>query len=225
MPYQLYYWPFLPGRGEYVRLVLEEAGVEYVDLARQRGATPVRDVMDGRRGDVAAFAPPFLFVDDNVIAQTAAICHFVGTQHGLVPDDPVAQAQALALMMTVMDATAEAHDTHHPVSGTLYYEDQKDEAIAAAALFRERRLPRFLPYFERSLALPFSYAHIALAHLVAGLHYAFPTAMRGASPALDAHRDAVFARPRIAAYRASDRCLGFNEHGVFRYYPELDGSA
>ena len=34
MVYELHYWPRIQGRGEFVRLALEQAGAEYVDVAR-----------------------------------------------------------------------------------------------------------------------------------------------------------------------------------------------
>ncbi|KPK15906.1 MAG: glutathione S-transferase [Myxococcales bacterium SG8_38] len=237
--YELYYWPMLPGRGEFVRLVLEEAGVPYRDVARLPeaeggGVQALMPFIRGERPGLPPYAPPILVHGDLVLAQTAAICAYLGERHGLTPDDPEKRMQVLQLQLTVADVTDEAHDTHHPVSVVLYYEDQKEAAREAARQFLDQRLPRFLPYFERVVERnggpwlmgdALSYADLSLFQLLEGLAYAFPRGfakVTESTPALVALRARVASLPRIAAYLASDRRLGFNEHGVFRRYPELD---
>lgn len=237
--YELYYWPMLPGRGEFVRLVLEEAGAPYRDVARLPegaggGVQALMPFIRGERPGLPPYAPPILVDGDFVLAQTAAICAYLGERHGLAPDDPKKRMQALQLQLTIADVTDEAHDTHHPVSVVLYYEDQKEAAREAARQFREQRLPRFLPYFERVLERSggpwlmgdaLSHADLSLFQLLEGLAYAFPRGFANvteSTPELAALRARVASLPRIAAYLASDRRLDFNEHGVFRHYPELD---
>ncbi len=232
-PYELYYWPTIPGRGEFVRLVLEEAGAPYVDVARLPVAKGggeeaiVRELADG--GGVPPFAAPFLRAEGELIAQTANICLFLARRHTLVrPED---EPHANQLQLTVADVVGEVHDTHHPISAGLYYEDQKPAARRRAKAFVHERLPRFVDYFERVitrgggtfLLRDFCYADLAVFQLLEGLRYAFPRAMaRVEAPRLDALCAAVRARPRIAAYLASDRRLPFTEEGIFRHYPELD---
>jgi glutathione S-transferase len=169
-----------------------------------------------------------------VLAQSAAICAYLGERHGLAPNDPAKRMQALQLQLTIADVTDEAHDTHHPINAALYYEDQKDAASAASRQFLEQRLPRFLSYFERVLERSggewlmgdaLTYVDLSLFQLLEGLAYAFPNGFARIAesiPLILALRDRVAVRPRIAAYLESDRRLAFNEHGVFRYYPELD---
>lgn len=232
-PYELYYWPTIPGRGEFVRLVLEEAGAPYVDVARlpaeQGGGEDaiVRLLEDG--GGVPPFAAPFLRHDGVVLAQTANICLYLARRHALVT--PEREPHANQLQLTVADVVAEAHDTHHPLAASLYYEDQRPAARRRARAFVDERIPRFLGYFERVIARgggvhllgDFCYADLAVFQLVEGLRYAFPRAVaRVATPRLDALCAAVRARPRIAAYLASDRRIPFNQEGIFRHYPELD---
>lgn len=233
-PYQLYYWPTIQGRGEFVRLVLEDAGADYVDVARrpvgEGGGVRalVKLLADG--GDVPPFAPPFLRADGLLLAQTANICQFLGQRHALVPEGTGVHANQLQL--TISDVVSEVHDTHHPISTNLYYADQRDAAALRSADFLAERLPKFLRYFERILARsagPFlfgsqvSYADLSLFQLIEGLHYAFPNGMaRNRAPGLTTLVAAVRARPRIAAYLASDRRIPFNEDGIFRRYPELD---
>ena len=238
-PYELYYWPILPGRGEFVRLVLEEAGVPYRDVARLPeedggGFKPLLAFMQGERPGQPAYAPPILVHGDVVLAQSAAICAYLGERHGLAPAEPGKRMQALQLQLTIADVADEAHDTHHPINASLYYEDQKDAAHKASQHFLDQRLPRFLGYFERVLERSgrawlmgdtLTYPDLSLFQLVEGLAYAFPKGFARAAeqtPLLLALRDRVAKRPRIAAYLASDRRLAFNEHGVFRHYPELD---
>lgn len=238
-PYELYYWPEIPGRGEFVRLVLEEAGAAYVDVGRRPpreggGMEAVIAYWAGQREGHPVFAPPVLKQGDFVLAQTAAICHWLGCRHGLAPGDEPGRLHALELQLTIADLVGEVHDTHHPIAASLYYEDQKPEAARRAAHFTSERLPRFLGYFERVLdrngggvlaGTRVSHADLALFQALEGLAYAFPLAFARASaatPGVLALRDRVRARPRLAAYLASDRRMPFNQQGIFRHYPELD---
>ncbi|HSJ98564.1 MAG TPA: glutathione S-transferase family protein [Myxococcota bacterium] len=241
VPYELYYWPEIPGRGEFVRLVLEDAGAPYVDVARQPsgeggGTEAVLAFYAGRREGHPVFAPPVLKQGELVLAQTAAICHFLGRRHGLAPRDEAGEAHALELQLTIADLVGEAHDTHHPLGASLYYEDQEPEAKRRAAGFVGERLPRFLGYFERVLRHhggayllgdAATHADLSLFQALEGLAYAFPRGFERASeaaPGVLALRRRVRERPRIAAYLASERRMVFNEDGIFRRYPELDAS-
>lgn len=236
MRYELYYWPSIQGRGEFVRLALEEAGADYVDVARGAGGvSAMLRLMEG--GEVARppFGPPFLRSGKLLIAQTANILMYLGARHRLAPADEGGRIFAHQLQLTIADLVQEVHDTHHPISTALYYEDQRREARARAEAFRKQRMPKFLGYFERVLegvprkgfilgARP-TYPDLSLFQVVEGLRYAFPRAMARAERALprtvEVH-DRIAERPRIAAYLASERRIPFNEDGIFRRYPELD---
>lgn len=235
-PPELYYWPEIPGRGEFVRLVLEDAGVEYIDVARLPdeeggGYAALERVLAGP--GMPPFAPPILRTGALVIAQTANICRFLGERHGLAPAGEGPRAQALQLQLTVADLVAEVHDTHHPISVESTYELQQPEALQRAAAFRKHRLGKFLHYFERVLehggdycfGAACTYPDLALFQVIEGIAYAFPHAFARVSaktPRLLALRDRVAARPRLAEYLASPRRLRFSEQGIFRHYPELD---
>ncbi|MFT4979997.1 MAG: glutathione S-transferase [Myxococcota bacterium] len=237
-PYRLYYWPFLPGRGEFVRLLLEEVGVEYVDVARlpepEGGIGSIMPLIRGEVSGIPPLAPPFLQHGELYISQVANICQFLGQKHGLLPSSAAGQLHVNQLQLTVADLVAEVHDTHHPVAHMAYYEDQKAEAKRRASHFIERRMPKFVGYFERVLSThrgpwllgePLTYVDLSIAYVLSGLSYAFPIAFaryRAKIPRLIALQAAVEARPRIAAYLASPRRLAFNERGIFRHYPELD---
>jgi glutathione S-transferase len=231
-PYQLFYWPGLQGRGEFVRLALEEAGVSYVDVARQRGGMPkMMASLDGERYEHPSFAPPVLQADELLIGQTTNILMYLGAKHKLAPRSEQGRLWANQLQLTIADIVNEAHDTHHPISTNLYYEDQKKEAKARAKDFREQRIPKFLDYFEGVVRGPYvlgprlSYVDLSLFQLIEGLRYAFPKAMARLEPSypkLIALHDKVAARPNIAAYLQSKRRIPFNETGIFRQYPELD---
>ncbi|MDX1648377.1 MAG: glutathione S-transferase [Myxococcota bacterium] len=238
-PYELYYWPHIPGRGEFVRLVLEEAAAPYRDMGRLPaedggGLEAVVAFWAGTREGHPVFAPPVLTQGELVLSQTAAICHLLGCRHELAPRDEAGQAQALALQLTIADLVVEAHDTHHPISAWLHYEDQQAEAGRRAPHFVSERLPRFLQYFERVLhhagggvlvGESLSHADLGLFQTLEGLAYAFPRGFARASeatPGVLALRERVRERPRIAAYLASERRMPFNQEGIFRRYPELD---
>lgn len=242
MRYQLYYWPTIQGRGEFVRLALEEAGADYDDVARgsERNAMGMPALMRLLDSDELAqppFAPPFLKAGDRIIGQTANILLFLGPRLGLVPEDETSRLWAHQLQLTIADLLTEVHDTHHPIASGLYYKDQKPEALRRAQDFSATRLPKFLGYFERILERnggngggyllgdALSYVDLSLFQIVAGLRYAFPRTMKALAPAhprLMALHQRVAARPRIAAYLASGRRLPFNQQGIFRHYAELD---
>ena len=234
MAYELYYWPGIQGRGEFVRLALEEAGADYVDVARREGGM---DLLTAalETEEYPAFAPPFLKAGELTVGQVANILMYLGEQHGLAPRTDPGRLWAHQLQLTIGDLVSEVHDTHHPIATSLYYEDQKPEALRRAADFVETRIPKFLGYFARLLTNPeprdflvgdkLSYADLSLFQLIEGLRYAFPKAMRRMEreyPALGSLRDRVAARPNIAAYLASNRRIPFNQNGIFRHYPELD---
>lgn len=238
MAYELYYWPSSPGRGEFVRLALEEGGADYVDVARRTGGMgKLMKLMNGPRVAEAPFAPPFLKSGKLVIAQTANILLYLGKELGLAPANEAGRLWTNQLQLTIADLVAEAHDTHHPLAASLYYEDQKREAKVYAEHFRKKRLPKYLGYFEKVLArnprgprylvgARVTYADLSLFECVAGLRYAFPKAMKRQArrhPLVMALAERVAARPRIAAYLASPRRLPYDQVGIFRHYPELDG--
>jgi glutathione S-transferase len=237
-PYELYYWPMIQGRGEFVRLALEDGGAPYIDVARlpeeQGGGVPALLKLMSDAGGLEPFAPPFLKMGDLFISQTANILAYLGPRLALVPDDEQGRVKALQLQLTIADLVHEAHNAHHPIGVGLYYEDQKPEAKKSASTFVADRIPKFLDYFERVLQKSWgehfvgnriSYVDLSMFQLLAGLEYAFPRAMARMAPrigSLLALRERVAARPRIAAYLASPRRIPFNEHGIFRRYPELD---
>ncbi len=237
--YELYYWPSVQGRGEFIRLAFEDAGVPYVDVARlapPRGGVPaLLRLLRGPPGTRAPFAPPFLKVGPLVIAQTANILQYLAPRLGLIGRGEPERLFAHQLQLTIADVVQEVHCTHHPISGTLYYEDQRAEARRCAQHFTSERLPKFLGYFEKVLGpegkrrglvgRAFSYVDLSMFQLLVGLEYAFPRAFARRTrtiPRLLDLRNAVARRPRVAAYLASPRRLPFSEEGIFRHYPELD---
>ncbi|ACB95586.1 glutathione S-transferase family protein [Beijerinckia indica] len=242
MAYELYYWSGIQGRGEFVRLALEEAGADYIDIARKPdsqggGDTALMALLE--RDDIPhpPFAIPVLKDGDILIGQTAVILLYLGDRHQLAPRDEVKRLWTHQIQLTIADLVAEAHDTHHPLSAALYYEEQKPEALRRAEYFRKDRIPRFLGWFEEILARnpegdrhlvgkAISYADLSLFQTVEGLLYAFPRSTKRTLkhvPRVAALHHAVAQGPRIRAYLESDRRVAFNEQGIFRHYPELDG--
>jgi glutathione S-transferase len=237
MRYQLYYWPEIQGRGEFIRLALEEADADYVDVARRAGGmAAMMRLVEGERSAQPQFAPPILRAGKQLISQTANILLFLGARHRLAPASEAGRLWTHQLQLTLADFVGEAHDTHHPIAGSLYYEDQRKEAKRRAADFRAARLPKYLDYFERVLThnpagdkylvgARLTYVDLSAFQVIAGLRYAFPRAMMRAAkkyPHLIGLHDRVAARPRIADYLASKRRIPFNEMGIFRHYPALD---
>lgn len=237
MRYEFYYWSGIQGRGEFVRLALEGAGADYVDVARQpSGEAEMMRLMRDEPTATPPFAPPFLKAGELLISQTANILLYLGEHHELAPRDEAGRLSAHQLQLTIADVVDEAHDTHHPIANSLYYEDQREPALARAADFRRARMPKYLGYFENVLArnpsggghlfgTALTYPDLSLFQIVAGLRYAFPLRMAALEPQYPrvvALHDLVAGRPPIAAYLASERRIPFNEHGIFRRYPELD---
>jgi glutathione S-transferase len=237
MRYELYYWPSIQGRGEFVRLALEDAGADYVDVARKpRGMAAMMRMMETRSLDHPPFAPPFLKAGTLLIGQTANILFYLGPRLDLVPKNQATQLWSHQLQLTITDWVAEAHDTHHPIGSSLYYEDQKKEAKRCAADFTANRMPKFFGYFESILkrnpkgseyllGRKVSYVDLSMFQMVEGLRYAFPRAMGKLEPkypkSIELH-DRIAERPRLSAYLSSPRRIPFNEEGIFRHYPELD---
>ncbi|WP_342235780.1 glutathione S-transferase [Inquilinus sp. OTU3971] len=238
MAYELYYWPEIQGRGEFVRLALEQAGADYVDIARKEDddLPGLMHYMQDGAVPQPPFAPPYLKAGDLLIGQTANILLFLGDRHGLAPADEAGRLWTHQLQLTIADLVAEVHDTHHPIGSGLYYEDQKPEAKRRTADFLAHRVPKYLGYFERVMARnPAGDAHLvgaevttvdlSMFQIIAGLRYAFPKAMARIEPKhlrLAALHDRVAALPRVKAYLDSPRRIPFNPMGIFRHYPELD---
>jgi glutathione S-transferase len=235
MRYELYYWPEIQGRGEYVRLALEEAGAAYVDAAREgNGVAEMMRMMEAGKG-TPPFAPPFLKAGKRVIGQTANILLYLGARHGLAPKTEAGKLWVHQLQLTITDLVLEIHDSHHPLGPSLYYEDQKAPAKRRSEAFWTERVPKYLGYFEQILKSSggahvtgrrVTYVDLSLFQIVEGLRYAFPKRMQafeGEIPGLIALHDRVAMRPNIKAYLASDRRIPFNESGIFRRYKELDG--
>lgn len=237
MRYELYYQPSIQGRGEFIRLALEDAGADYVDVARDPnfGRAGITKFLEDQSLEHPPFAPPFLRAGELLISQTANILQFLGPRLDLVPKSAASRLWAHQLQLTVADWLYETGQTHHPIANALYYEDQKEEAKKRAAHFTSNRIPKFLGYFERILKIKgdgefifgkkAAYVDLSLFQMVEGLRYAFPKTMARLEPQhprmVNLH-DRVRARPRISAYLASPRRLAFNEQGIFRHYPELE---
>jgi glutathione S-transferase len=240
MIYELFYWPGIQGRGEFVRLSLEEAQASYRDVGRESGKgagiPALMRLMGGRGLERPPFAPPFLKAGRLLVGQTANILQFLGPRHGLAPKEEAGRLWTHQLQLTIADFIAEIHDTHHPISGSLYFEEQRREARRRSADFLKRRAPKFLGYFEELLArntrgdrhlvgARLTYVDLSMFQIIAGLSFAFPRAMRRAARKyrrVFALHGRVQERPRIAAYLASPRRVPFNNEGIFRHYPELD---
>ena len=234
MRYELYYWPSIQGRGEYIRLALEDAGAGYDDVARGKGGTSaMMKMMEGHKG-TPPFAPPFLKAGQLVIGQTANILLYLGARHGLAPKAEAGKLWVHELQLTITDFVVEVHDTHHPLGPSLYYEDQRQAAKKRTEDFWSARVPKYLGYFERLLesnggshvtGRRITYVDLSLFQIIEGLRYAFPRRMKAferSIPGLVDLHNRIAMRPNIKAYLASPRRIAFNEDGIFRRYKALD---
>jgi glutathione S-transferase len=238
--YELHYWPTIQGRGEFVRLALEYAGLEYRDVVREPadrggGEAALLQSLQDPRLRTPPFAPPYLKTAEMLIGQTANILLFLGNRHALAPIDEAGWLWAHQLQLTLADLVSEVHDTHHPISVHLYFQEQIPAAKRRSADFLARRLPKYLAYFETVMARnpagstwmvgnSTTYVDLSMFQVLAGLRHAFPRTQRqleAGLPLLVALHDRVGALPRIAAYLASPRRIAFNEEGLFRHYPQL----
>ena len=238
MRYELYYWPSIQGRGEFVRLALEASGADYVDVARESGrgmgVAAMMRLLDDNGLDRPPFAPPFLRAGKLAIAQTANILQYLGPRHGLAPISEAGRIWAHQLQLTIADFIDEVHNTHHPIASSLYYQEQVPEAKRLTQHFLAERIPKFLGYFEHvldrngagySIGRSLTYVDLSLFQIVAGLRYAFPKTMARSErkyPRLIALHDRVAQRPLVASYLESPRRIPFNQDGVFSCYPELE---
>jgi glutathione S-transferase len=237
MRYELYYWPSIQGRGEFIRLALEEAGADYVDVARRpgkRGVSAMMKLMENRRLTRSPYAPPFVKAGKILVAQTANVLLFLGSRLKLAPRDEGGRLWAHQLQLTISDLVNEIHDTHHPVSSWLYFEEQRPAARRRSKDFWRYRVPKFLSYFERvlnknggrfTIGRRVTYVDLSLFQIVEGLRYAFPKRMKRFQrkiPGLIALHDRIAKRPRIASYLASPRRIPFSQWGIYRYFKELD---
>ena len=237
MRYELYYWPTIQGRGEFVRLALEEAAADYVDVARRKGKAGVPAMMkfiENKRSAHPPFAPPFIKAGKFVVAQTANVLFFLGPRLNLAPRDEAGRLWAHQLQLTITDLVVQIHDTHHPITTYLYFEEQRPAARRRTKDFWRYRVPKFLGYFERVLQTNggrflvgrrLTYVDLSIFQIIEGLRYAFPKRMKRFEkkvPGLVGLHDRVAARPRVKAYLASPRRIPFSQWGIYRYYKELD---
>ncbi len=240
MRYELYYWPHIQGRGEYVRLALEEGAADYIDVARlpesDGGGRPaVARLLQDAANTHPPYAPPLLKAGKLIVSHTANVLQYLGPRLGLVPKAESQRLWAHGLQLTITDFVREAHDVHHPIANSLYYEDQKPESLRRSGHFKNERLTKFMNYFETVLSRSggrymlgksLSYVDLSMFQVMASLNYAFPRAMAGIEaklPRLSALHEQVATRTRIAKYLASPARLPFDTHDLMRHYPELDG--
>jgi glutathione S-transferase len=232
--YQLFYWPGIQGRGEFVRLALEDAGAAYEDVARGKGGMDrMMAMMKGAGDKRPPFAPPFLKSGRLVIAQVANILLYLGPRLKLSPRDEASRLWLNALQLTVTDFVKEVHDTHHPVSTGLYYEDQKPEAKKYAQGFLKERVPKYLGYFEKVIEKsggPFvlgrkvSYVDLSLFQSIEGLRYAFPKAMKRIERKVPKVIDVHDARREAERHQGLSRVGAADRVQRGRNFPEISGA-
>ncbi|GJJ07708.1 hypothetical protein Clacol_001913 [Clathrus columnatus] len=184
------------------------------------------------------FAPPLLQIKEDsgeifVLSQTPAILAYIGPKLGLGGSNEYEHATINQLTLTALDLSNEAHDVHHPISNSLYYEDQKPEAKRRAEDFRENRIPKFLTHFETVLqnnssgvlvGSTISTADLTLFQVLDGLHFAFPRrigALRKSGEYTHVFQLYDRVKDELKDYFGSKRRREYSM-GLYRDYPELD---
>ncbi|MCB2067741.1 MAG: glutathione S-transferase [Erythrobacter sp.] len=233
MSLELWYWPEIPGRGEFIRLFCAAGEIDYVDMARVENADALVEHMHALEG-MRPFAPPYIVDGDVVIGQTPLILQYLSDREGLGSGEMEVDLKLFQLQMDIADFVQEVHSVHHPIASELHYADQMAEAFDRAQNFRANRLPKYLIHFDNALAAnggPFSlgqqWSHVdtSLFQVMEGLDYMFPNymaAMQGSWPYLEGLQGAVPEIDGLADYLASEERIEFNENGIFRHYEELD---
>lgn len=250
--YELLYHPSIPGRGEFIRLCFEATGVAYTDIANEKpnGYDEVQNICKPNNNDTTnppIFAPPALRVPGAgpngsplLISQTPNILMYLAERLGLAPEDEAGTYHVYQLAFTALDLNNEVHDTHHPLAVEKYYEEQKDAALEKARDVREKRLPKFLAYFEACLGFNkekgggegrflvgsrLTFADLVVWQVIDGLRFAFPKEMEaraGEYPdLLKGFYEGIKQEGGLKEYLKSERRLPYSQ-GIFRYYPELD---
>ncbi|KAI9326723.1 putative glutathione S-transferase [Obelidium mucronatum] len=230
MKVQLFYWPTIQGRGEFVRLLLEETKTDYEDVARSgaEGLKAMRDAMSsGDPSLVQPLSPPFVKIDGlPVVFHVANILLVLGNRLGLGGKTEDERVVVNQLQLSIADLVSEIHDGHHPIAVSLYYEDQKQEAARRTVHLVTERIPKYLKYFESILVKNslnwlvgdgITYVDLSMFQVLVGLEYAFPKAMTRLSQEIP-----CLMKLKDSEYLASTRRIPFNENGIFRHYSELD---
>ncbi|RPF72314.1 glutathione S-transferase [Aurantiacibacter spongiae] len=233
MSVQLWYWPQIPGRGEFVRLFCEAGEIAYEDMAREQDADALVEHMHAMEG-IRPFAPPYIVDGDICIGQTALILQYLSDKEGLGSGEMEVDLGLFQLQIDIADFVEEVHSTHHPVASGQYYADQMEAAYEKAHDFRANRIPKYLIHFDNAVAssgglfvLGQQWTHVdtSLFHIMEGLDYAFPNymkSMQGSWPHLEGVQAMVPEIEPLADYLASEHRIEFNENGIFRHYDELD---
>src|SRR5437667_3923099 len=123
MRYELYYQPSIQGRGEFIRLPLEDAGADYVDVARDPkfGRPGIMKFLEDPSLERPPFAPPFLKAGKLLISQTANILQFLAPRLDLVPKSEASRLWTRHLELTNGDMLFETGQTHHPIADVWSY--------------------------------------------------------------------------------------------------------
>lgn len=222
--------------------VLEVADAPLLhDLASQGSSTAAKLPKNTSTEDISTSrSAPHHPTSSSFISQTPAILAYLAPILGLdgVPrvgeeDNSsrvavnIRRAQVNALTSTVLDLNNEAHDVHHPISVSSYYEDQQHEAKLRAEDFRSHRVPKFFKYFNLTmesnpsrsgylLGSTLTIADLALFQVVDGLQFAFPKYMDGLSKG--EHYKHVFAlHDKVKHLEKVREYLSSNRRKEYRY--------
>ncbi|XP_013395749.1 glutathione S-transferase [Lingula anatina] len=230
----LYYWP-LAGRGEFVRLVFEEAGVPYKEIndveLLSKNFKKI-DLPPSEDFSFPCFAPPVIKKGDFVLSQTPVICEYLGKKFGLYPDGGEEEEyHARQFNLTIHDFIADGRLAFHGRNHTESYYTQKEETQTYIDFFVKNRLPKWLRNLEHllnanygkhggkgyAIGTKMTYVDLALLHVLRATESQFPAPweeLKGSFPLCREFKERMSQRPNLAAYFKSDRCRPFEGNSM-----------
>lgn len=220
--WKLYYWDMCPGRGEYVRIVFEEAGVQFLEDRDNILEKVIKGGMEG----FPAFAPPVITRGDFKLSQTPVICEYLGKHFNLYPASDTDVWHARQINLTIHDFQADGRNVFHAKQFTASYFGQEAETQGHIDWFRKERLPRWLLYFEKLLQANDNGRSFVIGDKLTYVDLGLLQVLRNAAnqfsdewikmdiPLIKAFKQRMEARPNLAAYFKSDRCQPFEGNSM-----------
>jgi len=202
MAYRLFYWA-LRGRGEQIRLLLNELGEAYEDIHVSK-AGRFKAMRDEGPGTLSFGSVPMLQDGDFTLVQGPAIMNYLGRKHGIMPTDVRAAARTEAMVLG-------AEDMRMAYFRTLGDGKAEKQAKFVAGAWMERWLPAWAGALELNgdtgylVGPSLTQADIAVWDALDAVVTWVDGASLAGFPRVERFYESIRVRPGIAAYLASDR--------------------